>query len=168
MAEIDSRVRGLVSTLMASGFAWLANEIVEVIEAGRRDGSELDTDVKQQRTTINSSDARELRRTQYSAERIFSATIREESTATPFSGDEQVKLAVEIIRRRLVSATDMLNASGNALSRIMDRPVRMQVIADGDARDHNTSGIIEARSRLEKLSDELTGWLLSQNPTESP
>jgi hypothetical protein len=162
MANIDRRVRLLTEVLQEEGFGWIAVEIVEAVEFGRRDLSELDNSVASQRHELGQRLHAGASSTSKPSD-IRSSATRIVPLKQDFSAEEQITVAVHILMDRLAISAQMLAESADALSQIMETPVTLSVEDLSEARPVVVSSVRTAASELKAITPQLINWLNSES-----
>jgi hypothetical protein len=166
MAEIDHRVRLLMNALMSAGFGWLAAEIVDAIEAGRENPEDQDHNVASQRLLLKLKLAGSASTTAPESENLRFFATRSVAIRPAFGGDDQVRLAVNLLVDRLSVAAEMTSHAVDALSTLTRSPVSLVVKGAGESRAVNPSAAVQTGRQLREMREELTQWLLSQTTAD--
>lgn len=146
MTKLETETVELLNVLNATGYDWLASEIIDVINQGH---VELAPDDQLQaargRVAVKDDSALEL--------------IADFADATPLLGLEQVKAARSVVEARFSRANEMLLASVQHLATITGGKHSPEIhFLEGDERRRVT---IEETERLSSLADELHDALAS-------
>jgi len=156
MAKIDARLEPLLLQLQRQGFAWLVAEIIQVIETGRPFPGDVEKDVDGVRAQIRSGGSKHK-----SAPRSFEDVNAELTDAPfsqsqPFSPDEQVSQAVDLMIRRLACAAEWLEASTVMLSNMMGAEVTLYTLDnESSPRRVDFDATQEATKELRSIREAL-------------
>lgn len=157
MAIIDKRVLALTNLLAENGFGWLAGNILQEIEYGRRlnevDSEQINAD--RRRIFGAAGDEYPNQRADFEEEPILS-----------LGPEAQVAFAVERMYQALVVSLQEVEAARGYLEAITETPVRMG-IHDGETIEMmNRDAALRATETLSRTI-EIKKWLLSLDANDA-
>ena len=159
MAQVDSRLQPLFAALNEAGFDWLVSEIIDLIDEGRPSlATEHDLASARAKVSLQSETPGEI-------------AIESEDIET-FLGDEQVRLAADLLEARFESLAQMLKESEDSLGTIARRrksllavPAPAFLVSD-EVRTISPQMIIQLSNDIGNLIDALQSWVSSVASTD--
>lgn len=158
MAELENETLELIGALNQSGFEWLSAEILVGLRL-RKPNLASEEHLREVRQKVESGDVEP----DYFPD--------EEENDDILSGEDQVEAAIEMVRHRLKTATDMLLESEKNLKSIHSRgaakqaPIEIKFGLFDDAHLVTSASIKSMVEVVSKIDNSLDNWRSTSGPT---